>query len=650
MCGISGLLDLKEGLNKHTLGKMTEMIAYRGPNDEGYALVSRTGVTFARGKDTVEEVEAEELSSCDTGDCFLGLGHRRLSILDLSVLGHQPMQKHNKVLVFNGEIYNFIELRKELEEKGYSFVSNCDSEVILSAYDCWGDKCVEKFNGMWALAIYDLEKEILFLSRDRFGVKPLYYYREGEKLIFGSEIKQILCDETVPRIVNEEILAHHLKYNFREYSDETFFQKIYSLRGGCNMMVSFDFAEQRIKSTNIKRYYDLNAQITVQEYTDSSKLVGDALRKAIKLRMRSDVKLGSCLSGGLDSSSIVGIVCDELKKTGADVEKFTTVSIGFPHDEKINELNYSHKVAEFCGCEEHVITPDIDSMMKHLEKIVWHQDEPLPHLGNEVSYAVFKGAADNDCRVFFDGQGGDEGLTGYYFYYANYLWCVFKNKGLSQLRKELNKIVASSGMTKKEAILFMLYFNLPVVRNLGTSIKRDKYLSKRLKKTVNKKNLHMFFEPKDGLGRQLEDYLYGSLPCILHWEDRNSMASSVETRLPFLDYKYVEKVLSVGLTEKLKDGFTKVPLREYMKDLLPDEVIWRKNKLGFPAPTDRWFWEIPKEYLMDLLNHPRSADYFNIERIRKEYLRKQGNTEMMGKFILVELWMRTFDLKSVSIC
>lgn len=646
MCGISGYLDVKRGVNKHILEAMTDIIAHRGPDDAGYAFLTSDSVTFARGKDTVKEIKAVEIKEFDAKKYFLGFGHRRLSILDLSALGHQPMIKHDKVMIFNGEVYNFIEVREELKQYGYTFVSNCDSEVILSAYDYWGEKCVEKFNGMWAFAIYDLKKNELFLSRDRFGVKPLYYYREDEKLMFASEIKQILCDKTVPRIVNEEILVHHLRYNFREYSEETFFQRIYVLRGGCNMRVNFDFESQKITQMKIYRYYDLNEKVAIKEYENSSMLIGDALRNAIKLRMRSDVKLGSCLSGGLDSSSIVGIVSDELKKQNMNVGEFTTVSIGFPNDEKIDELEFCHQVADFCKCEKHIITPDINDVMEHLEKIVWHQDEPLPHLGSEVSYAVFKGAADNKCSVFFDGQGGDEGLTGYYSYYANYLWSVLKKKGIIKWGKELKAIVESSSMSYKLALIYMLYFNLPTIRNWGTGIRRNKYLSKRLKQCINKKNIHMFFDAKSGLGRQLEDYLYGSLPCILHWEDRNSMASSVETRLPFLDYEYVEKVISVSLTEKIKNGYTKVPLRDYMEGLLPDNVIWRKNKLGFPSPTERWFWEIPQDYFMDLLSSPLSEKFFNIEQIRNDYIRKRGDVEMMSKFMLVELWMREFDIKS----
>ncbi len=645
MCGISGYLDLHKGVDKHILKEMTDVISYRGPDDEGFALFSEAEVLFAKGKDSCETRAEKFLCDCNEQGFFMGLGHRRLSILDLSPLGHQPMEKHGRVMVYNGEIYNFIELRSELEQFGYTFTSSCDSEVVLSAYDYWGSQCVCRFNGMWALAIYDPKKKTLFLSRDRFGVKPLYYYKDGEKLIFASEIKQILCDPTVPRIVNNEILAHYVKFNFREYSEETFFQGIYALRGGCSMTVDIDPEARNIQKMDVHRYYDLNARVKVHPCEDSAKVVGEALRKAIHLRMRSDVKVGSCLSGGLDSSSIVGIICDELKQAHKDAEELTTVSIGFPNDKDINELGFCHQVTDFCRCGEHIITPDIDSVLEHLEQIVWHQDEPLPHLGAEVSYAVFKGAADNGCGVFFDGQGGDEGLAGYYGYYAHYLWNILTRKGIRKFGTELNKIVASSSMTRKLAILYMLYFNIAAVRIWGTSIKRNKYMSHRLRRAVDTSNLQMFFSSKDGTGRQIEDYLYGSLPGILHWEDRNSMASSVETRLPFLDYEYVEKVLSVDLNEKIKNGYTKVPLREYMSGLLPDEVIWRKNKLGFPAPTSRWFWEIPREYFMDLLEQPRSAEFFNLKKIEKDYLRKCGNEEMMAKFILVELWMRKFDMR-----
>ena len=646
MCGISGYINIKRKVDLDILERMTDIIDYRGPDDEGYALLGKEEVIFARGKDTVNEIEEKNINEIDEDNYFMGLGHRRLSILDLSVFGHQPMQKHEKVLVFNGEIYNYVELREELQLQGYDFVSNCDSEVILSAFDCWGESCVQKFNGMWAFAIYDIKKQKLFLSRDRFGVKPLYYYSDGEKMLFSSEIKQILCDESVPRVVNEEVLVHHLRYNFREYSEETFFKEIYNLRGGCNMVVSFDFDHSKIEAMKITRYYDLNKRIKVEECVNSAQLVGDKLRHAIKIRMRSDVKVGSCLSGGLDSSSIVGIIGDEIKKGQGSKEKFTTVTIGFPDEDKINEVDFSHQVTEFCNCEENVITPQIDMVMEHLESIVWHQDEPLPHLGSEVSYAVFKGAADNKCKVFFDGQGGDEGLAGYYAYYANYLWNVFWKYGISKFVKELKLVVQSSSMTYKTAIVFMLYFNIPFIRKFGTGIRRNKYLSTKLKRKINNNSIRTFFETKDGLGRQLEDYLYGSLPCILHWEDRNSMASSVETRLPFLDYEYVESVLSIKLSDKMKNGYTKVPLREYMDGLLPDSVIWRKNKLGFPAPTEKWLWEMPQNYVLELLTKPYSAKYFNIKKIRKEYLGKRGNAEMLEKFILVELWMRKFNIKS----
>lgn len=646
MCGISGYIDLHEGVNKNILQNMTDMIAYRGPDDEGFAFFSEKDVKFAKGKDTASDVQACEYDDIVEKDYFMGFGHRRLSILDLSVLGHQPMMKHNKVLTYNGEVYNYIELRQELQNQGYTFKSNCDSEVILSAYDCWGEKCIEKFNGMWAFAIYDFEKKELFLSRDRFGVKPLYYYRNGEKLIFASEIKQILCDKSVPRVVNEEILAHHLKYNFKEYSEETFFENIYVLRGGCNMKVSFDFVAKRIKSLNVYRYYDLCERIKVKQYNNSDKEIGDALRHAINIRTRSDVKLGSCLSGGLDSSSIVGIVTDEKKHGRINQDKLTTVTIGFPEDGKIDETGYAHQAAEYCGCEEHLITPDINDMMEHLENIVWHQDEPLPHLGMEVSYSVFKAASDYGCEVFFDGQGGDEGLTGYYFYYANYLWNSLKNDGIAQFMKRQKEVVNSSDLNIIKTIIYVLYFNVPFFRNFGVGIRRNKYLGKALKKAVNKDSIGLFFEQKDGLNRQIEDYLYGSLPCILHWEDRNSMASSVETRLPFLDYEYVEKVLSVDVMEKLKGGYTKVPLRQYMKGMLPDEVIWRKNKLGFPAPTGRWLWEMPQEYVLDLFNNACSKKYFNIDRLKKDYLNKKKNAaDMIGKFILVELWMRKFEMQ-----
>lgn len=640
MCGISGYLDLKKGVNRETLVNMNDIIAYRGPDDEGFCFFDSVGGKYAKGRDSANDLDEMDVKDIDGKKYFLAFGHRRLSILDLTNKGHQPMEKHNRVITYNGEIYNYQELKNELCSNGYTFKSNCDSEVLLSAYDFWGKECVNKFNGMWAFALYDIEKKELFISRDRFGVKPLYYYFKDDKLIFASEIKQILCDESVPRIVNDEVMAHHLRYNFRDYSEHTFFQGINMLRGGHNMLLCLDDGCARVKEMHIIQYYDISKKIVKDSY--DSNLIGDELRKAINLRMCSDVKVGSCLSGGLDSSSIVGIICDEYRKQEKN-EKLTTVSIGFPEDKNINELNFVESVVDYCKCEKNVITPDVLQVVRNLESNIWHQDEPLPHIGNEVTHAVFRGAKKCGCTVVFDGQGGDEGLAGYYTYYSNYLWNVLKKEGICQFCSKLKSIVNASSLTYKTAILYILYFNVPFIRKIGTK-KRNRYLSKYAVKSINNNSINHFFKQKDELERQVDDFLYGTLPGILHRIDRSSMAYSVETRLPFLDYNYVEKVLSVKITDKLKDGFTKAPLREYVQDILPEDVVWRKNKLGFPAPSDRWLWEIPTDYVLNLLDNPRSKRYFNIKKIKKDYLRQYGDEEMIGKFIIVELWMRKFNI------
>lgn len=645
MCGISGYLNIKNGIDVNALKKMTDIIQYRGPDDEGYVLIGKKVIQFAVGQDTIEGLTDPLITQYELDKTYyLGLGHRRLSIQDLSALGHQPMEKHDRILIFNGEIYNFLELKLELENKGYQFLSHCDTEIILSAYDLWGEGCVSHFNGMWAFAIYDKRTNNLFLSRDRFGVKPLYYYSDGENFIFSSEIKQILCHKEVRPIANSEAIAHHLRYNFREYSENTFFKNIYALPGGCNLNVQITL--DYYKLGEISRYYDLNNIRVKDSFPEkSSEIIGKELRRAIKLRLRSDVKIGSCLSGGLDSSSIVGIACEELKNNNIPAKQFITVTIGYQGDKNIDETYFSNLVIQHCGCDENIITPTVDSMLENLGKIVWHQEEPLPHLGGEVSYRVFKEAAEKGCKVVFDGQGGDEGLSGYYFYYANYLWNIGKNKGILMMLKEMKEIVSSSSLTYKSAVAYLFYFNIPFVRNTITALKRNRYLSKRTIKSINYNNIATFFTPKDGLERQIEDFLYGSLPCILHWEDRNSMASSIESRLPFLDYQYVEKVLEFNIKEKIKNGFTKYPLREYVEDILPKEVAWRKNKLGFPAPTRKWLDQIPKEFVIELLDNPKCAPYFNIKKIRKAYNNKKKNLEMVEKFILVELWMRTYNVE-----
>uniref|UniRef100_A0A4W5LD91 Asparagine synthetase [glutamine-hydrolyzing] n=1 Tax=Hucho hucho TaxID=62062 RepID=A0A4W5LD91_9TELE len=367
MCGISGIIN-KNGtkVDKEEIQGINDLIAHRGPDDEGFYFEQN----FA-------------------------FGHRRLSILDLSSDGHQPMHYlHKYVISYNGEVYNYIEIKEELINSGYIFHSHTDTEVILASYDKWGEECVNRFNGMWAFAIYDKEKEIIFCSRDRFGVKPFYYTQVRDKFVFGSEIKQLL----------------------EFYEDRyTFFENILKLEQSHNLIYNL-----KTNSFKIKRYFDIefDKELNNLNEIESIEYIKNNLENAIELRLRSDVKVGTCLSGGLDSSSIAAIAAKKyFKKTNERFIAIHAKSI----EEKTDESKYAREVAEYCNLDMIEIEPNLEDIKENIEEVVYTQEEPFGSPSIIMQYFVMKKAKEIGCTVLLDGQGGDETLLGYERYYPAYL-------------------------------------------------------------------------------------------------------------------------------------------------------------------------------------------------------------------------------------
>nr|MCR5233636.1 asparagine synthase (glutamine-hydrolyzing) [Lachnospiraceae bacterium] len=384
MCGIAGCYHTDKEVNRELFEKMVDMIEYRGPDDRG---------TFY--------------------DQNLALGHRRLSIIDLSDAGHQPFYYRDRyVLVYNGEIYNYRELRGELEDAGYSFDTETDTEVLIAAYDKYGSACVERFNGMWAFAVYDRLEHCLFLSRDRFGVKPLYYYHKDGTLIFASEEKQIIKMADHRFRVNRPRLMEYLIRGVHDYSEETMFMDIFQLRGGCNM-----FYDLRNDKKEIQRYYDI-ADIPQSDESFEEAAAGfrKAFEESVRLRLRADVPVGYCLSGGLDSSAIVCMADRIIKDDNLDVKQ-ESVSSCF-EDKRYDEQEYIDEVLKFTAVEGHKIFPQGNDVLKDLDDVLWHMDEPFTSTSMYAQWNVFKGAAEQGLTVMLDGQGADEQLAGYTGYYS----------------------------------------------------------------------------------------------------------------------------------------------------------------------------------------------------------------------------------------
>ena len=555
MCDITGVI-YKNNLrcDQSLLHKVNDSIRHRGPDGDGFYVYKN-----------------------------LGFGHRRLAIIDLTDSGKQPMElKDRFVITYNGEVYNYIEIRDELIKAGVTFRTATDTEVILKSYEIWGEDCVNHFNGMWAFAIFDKQKETVFISRDRFGVKPLYYINTSDKFAFGSEIKQMLGFGLKAKI-NKQMLSDYFCIGYSNHTPDTFFDGIYQLEPGCNLTISLNDVNPKITRFYVLKVNDEVTRLTEKEAID---FYVSKLNDAIKLRLRSDVVVGSCLSGGLDSSYISSYAGSLHNAKSKDRFKAITArSIQSDNDES----PYAKMVVEYANLEWHIASPDTDDYFNVLDKVIEIQEEPFGGPSIVMQYYVFKMAKDNNCIVMLDGQGGDETLLGYERYYASY----FNTLGLTQKIKYLFSASRNSKLNISELIKYILYFNNYGIRRRFL-MHKNRYLKKEIIDLFNEKLLkNIINKSKNIYDLQIFEIQSHQLRTLLMYEDKNSMAVSIETRLPFLDYKAVETAVSMKCDYKIHGGWTKYPLRKSGNDnnIFPPEIAWRKNKIGFEAPAKLWMSE-----------------------------------------------------------
>ena len=512
MCGIAGYYNVNKKINQEKFEKMVDIIEHRGPDDRG--------TYYWNG---------------------LALGHRRLSIIDLSLDGHQPFfYKERYVMVFNGEIYNYKELKNELVEKGYQFKTKTDTEVLIAAYDCYGKECVQRFNGMWAFAIYDKQKNELYCARDRFGIKPFYYFWDKNELIFGSEIKQILCMMNQNPTVNRKRLLEFLVCGDQDYTEETMFQNIMQLRGGCEII--FNLTQNELQ---VNRYYDLRKRkILKNSYEENCSRFKNTFENSIRLRMRADVPVGYCLSGGLDSSSIVSVANELVKKSGKKVEQHA-VSSCF-EDKAYDEQEYIDEVIKSTNIYSHRIYPDGSTLFDEVDKIIWHMDEPFGSTSIYAQWNVFREARKNGLTVMLDGQGADEQLAGYSAFYGVHFADLLKRRKYISFWREVRaykKLRASTeAHVNAKQIVLAAVAAAHAPKNVH-NILSETYLAslglpfsaEQLKEVYQDRNIYPMGDSKQ--------YILDSMQCgmqaLLHFEDRDSMAFSIESRVPFLDYELV---------------------------------------------------------------------------------------------------------------
>jgi asparagine synthase (glutamine-hydrolysing) len=591
MCGIAGIFSHDRALERDLVAGMTRVLKHRGPDDEGYLAVETlkdviTAVPLSGSDTRIQNVAPLKTFN---GQSNLYLGHRRLAILDLTTAGHQPMRWGDFLwIVYNGEIYNYLEIREQLKADGYEFKTGTDTEVILAAYDRWGEECVTRFNGDWAFCILDLRRNILFLSRDRYGIKPLYFFKDKQHFAFGSEIKALLTLPFLTRSLNEEKALHYILLFCLDHTEETFFSDVRQLKAGHNMTVGLCSGDVKIT-----QYYKLPSCQEIGEYEDAQARnyaddVRDLLLDAVRLRLRADVPIGTCLSGGLDSSAVAGVTSKLLgaESHPSDQKTFTAT---FPK-ESIDESRFARIVIEKTGALGHLVYPTREDCWANLSKMLFYQDEPFGGAAIYSQWAVMREAA-RRVKVVLDGQGGDEVFAGYRDYRISFLANLWACGRVSEMVNELWQAAKLHRNPRRvlEELKLIPFFTA------GTSLKRILYqlryrrelklASRDIELNGNNGTEHLDRKFTPDANALLCEYMMTySLPHLLKYEDRNSMAHSIEARVPFTDHRLVDYVFSIPPVYKIHHGWTKWILRLALRDLLPPEIIWRKDKLGFATP------------------------------------------------------------------
>jgi asparagine synthase (glutamine-hydrolysing) len=553
MCGIAGYVSRNNAPpTVEDMERMIAQITHRGPDGFGIFV-----------------------------DANLGLAHRRLSIIDLTHDAHQPMTyaEGQLAITYNGEIYNYLELKAELAKKGHCFRSQSDTEVILAAYAEWGSDCVTHFNGMWSFALFDKRRSLLFCSRDRFGVKPFYYLDNKNGFYFGSEIRQLL--PFVERVTaNKALIVDFLLTSASDHTNDTYFNGVKKLAAGSSLVYKLSHHQYQINTHyEIKRREDLQ-NLPLEE---AMEVYRAGLQDAVSLRLRSDVPVGTCLSGGLDSSSIATLA-SPMYKAAANMpfQAITAVS----EQESNNEAQFAQQVVSHAKLNWLPIKPSYQDFLDTLPQVVRAQEEPFGGPSLTMQYLVMREARRNGIPVLLDGQGGDETLLGYNKYYGSYLLSSLRRDGLRGFTHALRATSHNnSKMSAPSAMYFMLGGLLAPARYL-VYLSRSRFLSEW---PAFPQHLHDFARASyDDFELQKLEITRTNLPVLLRYEDKNSMAHSIETRLPFLDYRLLEIALSLPSKYKIYEGWSKWLLRKVMDKKMPDSITWRKNKFGFEAPEELW--------------------------------------------------------------
>jgi asparagine synthase (glutamine-hydrolysing) len=622
MCGIAGLHSKQQAnapFDRDTLGRMNDRLAHRGPDGEGLAWFE---------------------------EAHIGLAHRRLSIIDLSDAAAQPMAINERYwLSFNGEIYNYLELREELSHLGAQFSSASDAEVLLQAYNFWGEACLQRFNGMWAFAIYDKVTQRIFCARDPYGVKPFYYLNNAQHFGFASEIKALLEIPSYVPAVNLAALQTFLIERKIETNSEGFFKGIFELEPG--HVLRYKLQTGLIQTEKYEQAHNNNtsiAQIPVKQ----------ALFDAVSLRLRADVPIGFCLSGGLDSSSLLYVASQINKHENISSLKVGLHAFTAAHDSELDERAWAQQMIEQTNANWHISELKSPDLLSALQALIYHQDIPLLSTSTFAQSSVMKSAAAQQIKILIDGQGGDELFAGYQVFYPTYFKELFWSGKWTRFIREwhnLNSAPTSKSYIIKEWIKDVLSYFPNVIQ-----------LWSQKRKHPASSYLNAFQVPKRKRFRSLQEHLAFycqgyELKGLLRWEDRCSMQYSIESRTPFADDSIlIQLARSLNSAELIQNGWSKYALRKALDGDLPKTITWRRDKKGFSVPESQWLMETQAYWEQQIKAHAHldKSGLVNTERLLHDlpHLFSDSQFENAQNFVFryanYLIWLHTFQIKDFA--
>lgn len=616
MCGIVGIIKKNQTHPADTITRMLSVILHRGPDDSGI------------------------FSECIGIDEWISLGHNRLSILDLSIRGHQPIISPDQryVLVYNGEVYNYLEIAHELGQDPILDMSSSDSSVVLAALIRWGVSAFTRFNGMWALALFDRVNKTLLLSRDRMGVKPLYIYQDDRQLLFASEIKSILvgCGQRLK--VCRSAATRYLVQSITDAQPETFFEGIVQFPSASYAILDIKYPPSQ--SISYKKYWKHPYELYPNDCSDSPTVedIREIFIDAVRLRLRSDVPVGVLLSGGLDSSAIVGAA----KEIGL-LDRLSILSV-VSDDVEANEEPFIDLMAKHTKCNVLKYKADNNpvELLDELDDACWFNDEPILGFSSIAHRNMMRIAHSKNITVLLTGQGSDEQLGGYnkylYFYlldcYRKGKWIEIADMLLGCMRE---RTILGEFRLKEAKRYLPSFFRRYGGNYLGNSLKGGALIDTSLGESYKY--------------REWRDISTLSIPMLLHYEDRMSMSYSREMRLPFMDYRLVDMLGKLEPSEKLKKGWSKAVFRKAMTGILPKEIQYRKDKKGFNLPEAHWMKGAFREKFSKVFNGPMMAeDYGFVKKsVTKEMFSRYLSGDAMINYKEIfhiycfEVWLKRFE-------